>query len=325
MKNIHTINSSSCSRGNSGFAGSVLAATGGPVTANSIEALQVNMGYRCNLACKHCHVEGGPANSFEMAPETCAAVLDALESPGIKTLDITGGAPELNPGFREMATMARSLGKHVIVRSNLAIFFEPGHEGLPGFFADNRLEVIASLPCYTKANVDGIRGPGVFDKSIKAIKMLNSLGYGEGGGLALNLVYNPAGAFLPGSEQSLQKDYKRALAAIGVGFDNLYAFTNMPVGRFRRALEASGELVAYEQVLKEAFNPATLDGIMCRGSLSVAPDGRLHDCDFNQAALLPLQEGLPQYVKDFDYDILARRTISVCEHCFGCTAGSGST
>lgn len=312
-----------------GFRETVLSSTGAPLLAHAVETLQVNIGYRCNLSCRHCHVEGGPANSRVMDAATIDSVLKALESPGVKALDITGGAPELNPGFRELAASAHSLGKHTITRTNLAVFFEPGQEDLPEFFADNRLEVTASLPCYTAENVDKIRGKGVFEKSIKALRILNDLGYGlgygMGNGLLLNLVYNPAGAFLPGSQQSLEEDYKRQLQAMGVVFDRLYTFTNMPVGRFRRALETSGELSAYEGALRAAFNPDTLDGIMCRKLISVAPDGTLHDCDFNQAAGLPLSEGLPGHISEFDLGALANRPISVDEHCFGCTAGSGST
>jgi len=256
---------------------------------------------------------------------TMKAVLRALESPGVKSLDITGGAPELNPGFRGLVAEARQMDRHVITRTNLAIFFEPGQEGLPEFFADNALEVTASLPCYTETNVDAIRGRGVFQKSVRALGILNELGYGRGRGLVLNLVYNPSGAFLPGSQQALEDDYKRELKAMGIVFDRLYTFTNMPVGRFRQALEASGELGAYEQSLRAAFNPATLEGLMCRKMISVAPDGRLHDCDFNQAAGIALSEGLPGNVSGFDYDSLAVRKIGVGEHCFGCTAGAGST
>jgi len=310
---------------NAGFKETVLSSTGAPLEARTIETLQVNTGYRCNLACRHCHVEGGPANSLEMDSATIDSVLKALESPGISALDITGGAPELNPGFRELVREARRMGRHVITRTNLAVLFEPGLEDLPQFFSEQGLEVTASLPCYTEANVDGIRGKGVFQKSIKALGMLNQLGYGKGGGLLLNLVYNPAGAFLPGSQQSIEEDYKRQLKALGIVFDRLYTFTNMPIGRFRRALEASGELSAYELALRAAYNPETLEGIMCRTLISVAPDGSLHDCDFNQAAGLPLSEGVPSHISEFDHEALASRQISVGEHCFGCTAGSGST
>lgn len=308
-----------------GFADAAARSLGGPLRAKAIEVIQVNIGYRCNLSCRHCHIEAGPANSLEMDAGTREAVLRALGSPGVKALDITGGAPELNPGFRDMASRARGLGRHVITRTNLAVFFEPGQEGLAEFFAHNGLEIVASLPCYTADNVDGIRGKGVFEKSIKALSMLNGLGYGKGNGLVLNLVYNPAGAFLPGSQESLQEDYKRQLKAMGIVFDKLYTFTNIPLGRFRSAIEASGELPAYERTLRGAFNPATLESIMCRTLISVAPDGRLHDCDFNQAAGLDLGEGFPQHIRDFDYEALAGRTISVGEHCFGCAAGSGST
>ena len=309
----------------SGFRETVLSSWGSPLHARAVETLQVNIGYRCNLSCRHCHVEGGPGNPIEMDAETIGSVLRALESPGIRALDITGGAPELNPGFRELVAGARGLGKHVITRTNLAIFFEPGQEDIPEFLAGHGLEVTASLPCYTAANVDAVRGKGVFEKSVKALSMLNSLGYGKGDGLVLNLVYNPAGAFMPGSQKSLEEDYKKQLKAYDIVFDRLFTFTNMPVGRFRSALDASGELGAYQEGLRAAFNPATLDGLMCRSLMSVGPDGTLYDCDFNQAASLGLGDGLPRTISEFDLEALATRPISVDEHCFGCTAGSGST
>lgn len=303
----------------------VMDTQGSALKAASVDTLQANLGYRCNLACRHCHVEGGPANLLTMDAETRAHVLRAIEHDAIKTLDLTGGAPELNPGFRDMVTAARKLNKHVIARTNLSVFYEPGQEGLAEFYTDNSVEVIASLPCYTEPNVDAIRGQGVFNKSIRALKELNAVGYGMSRGPELNLVYNPAGAFLPGDQKALSADYKRQLGQLGVMFNRLLALTNIPVGRFKKNLVATGRLAAYEGLLRNSFNSANLEGLMCRRLLSVSPEGRLHDCDFNQAAGFELAEGLPRSIADFDLRALEGRSISVAEHCYGCTAGQGST
>jgi len=316
-----------CNPITTGFAEAAQEALGKPLTAEAINVLQVNIGYRCNLSCKHCHVKSGPSRTEEMSADNMGGILAALSHDGIRTLDITGGAPELNPGFRKLVTEARNMDKHVIVRTNLAIFFEPGQEGLADFYAENSVEVTASLPYYSAQEVDRVRGEGVFDKCIAALGQLNGLGYGTGRhDLRLNLVYNPRGAFFAPDQKELEAEFSRELEArYGLSFDTMFAFTNMPVGRFKSFLENSGQTSAYIQRLRDAYNPATLDRIMCRQLISVAPDGRLYDCDFNQAALLGLHETLPAFISEFDYDALVNRPISVDEHCFGCTAGSGST
>lgn len=307
------------------FSEAVSLASGSPMRALGLETLQANISYRCNLSCGHCHLEGGAAHTEAMGERDIGYLIKALGHKDIKTLDITGGAPEMHPSFRQLVTEARGLGKHVIVRTNLAIFFEQGYEGLPGFFNDNSVELIASMPCYSEGGVDSVRGKGVFQKSINAIRELNALGYGRGK-RALNLVYNPAGAFMPPAQEKLEADYKRHLQENhDVHFDRLFTFTNMPVGRFRRWLESSGGLVAYESMLAGAFNPATIEEVMCRHLISVAPDGTLFDCDFNQAVPLHIQSGCPSHISAFDYDALLNRPISTGPHCYGCTAGSGST
>ncbi|MEJ2255253.1 MAG: arsenosugar biosynthesis radical SAM protein ArsS [Nitrospirota bacterium] len=294
--------------------------------AAGLDILQVNLGYRCNMACKHCHVEASPQRAELMGPGTAAEVLGVLDACGIPTVDLTGGAPELNPSFRDLVEAARRRGRHVIVRSNLSIFYEGGMEDLPELYARLGVEVVASLPYYLEEGVDRVRGSGVFQKSIDALRRLNALGYGQGGGLVLNLVYNPQGAFLPPAQCRLEEDYRRALReGFGIVFDRLYTFTNMPIGRFRQFLERTGQLTAYMEKLAQAFNPATLEGLMCRRLVSVGPDGALYDCDFNQVLGLGLPEGLPRHVREFDPAGLSSRPIAVGEHCLACTAGQGST
>jgi radical SAM/Cys-rich protein len=297
-----------------------------PMTASGIEVLQVNMGYRCNMSCAHCHVGAGPARREEMKRETVESVLDVMRVNGIRVLDITGGAPELNPHFRYLVKEAGRLGCRVIVRTNLTVFFESGMDDLPEFFRDNGVELVASLPCYMGTNVDGIRGKGAFQKSIRAIKMLNDLGYGMGpSGGKLNLVYNPAGAFLPPSQEALENDYKRELGKrFGISFNSLYTFANMPVGRFRDSLVHTNNLERYMEELRAAFNPATIEGLMCRHLISIGWDGTLYDCDFNQALGFPVDDVSP-HITGFDHERLNRRRIAVSDHCYGCTAGQGST
>jgi radical SAM/Cys-rich protein len=298
-----------------------------PLAAESITVLQVNMGYQCNMACSHCHVSAGPGRTESMERSTVDAVLQVLKDSSIKTLDITGGAPELHPLFPLLVSAARKMGKRVIARTNLTVFFEEGMGGFPEFYRDHEVELIASMPCYLEVNVTATRGNGTFQKSIDALRRLNSLGYGEdSGSLSLSLVYNPAGPFLAPAQSSLEADYKRELKArYGIVFNRLFAFTNMPVGRFRDALVKSGNIGTYLDMLTSAFNPATLDRIMCRSLVSVGWDGKLYDCDFNQVLGIPVAPGAPQHVSDFDLSALARRNISVDDHCFGCTAGQGST
>lgn len=297
-----------------------------PLSAQGVTTLQVNVGYRCNLSCSHCHVEAGPARTETMDGNTVNAVLAVLSRSAIATLDVTGGAPELNLHFRRLVSSAHRLGKHVIVRTNLAVLHEPGMADLPVFYRDNRVDLVASLPCYQGKNVDDMRGNGTFAKCIASLKELNGLGYGLQDGLPLHLVYNPSGPFLPPSQGALEQDYRRELGnRYDVSFTTLYALANLPIGRFHDRLERSGELDRYRALLACAFNPATLNGIMCRTLLSVGWDGRLYDCDFNQVLGLTVGPESPAHINDFDYDALARRTICIGDHCYGCTAGHGST
>lgn len=297
-----------------------------PLKAESIEILQVNLGYKCNMACKHCHVEAGPARNELMDKKTVNAVIKALKNSPVNTLDITGGAPELNPNFNYLVERSKEAGKHVIVRSNLTIFYENGMDHLPELYREYGVEVIASLPYYMEDNVDRVRGDGTFRKSIDALRSLNRLGYGNNSGLNLNLVYNPLGAFLLSSQSSIEDEYKRELKEkYDIEFNNLYTFTNMPVGRFKNFLEKSGTLDKYMNTLTSSFNPETLDGIMCRHLVSVGWDGTLYDCDFNQVIGLKIIDGYPQSIAEFDLDELSKREIAIEDHCFGCTAGQGST
>jgi len=304
----------------------VLSVSDYPLMAHGIATLQVNVGYRCNLSCSHCHVEAGPDRKEVMDGTTIDAVLLALAENPIATLDITGGAPEFNPDFRKLVRSARDLGKRVIVRTNLAIFHEPGMSGLPAFYRDQTVELIASLPCYQQDNVDLMRGNGTFSRCITSLRRLNALGYGAGGGLALHLVYNPAGPFLPPHQAALEQDYRRVLRdAYGISFTSLYAIANMPIGRFRDWLVRSNDLDRYRGLLSSSFNPATLEGVMCRTLLSVGWDGRLYDCDFNQILGMTVEPSAPGHIHSFSYEPLAKRTIRVADHCYGCTAGHGST
>jgi radical SAM/Cys-rich protein len=297
-----------------------------PLKAGGIDILQVNLGYKCNMSCKHCHVEAGPTRSEIMDAGTVNTIIDVLKKNDIKTVDITGGAPELNHGFTGLVQKCREIGKHVIVRSNLTIFYENGMNGLSEFYRENGVEVIASLPYYLEDNVDRVRGSGTFNKSIDALKTLNGLGYGNNSGLNLNIVYNPQGAFLSSSQSSIEVEYKKELMDNhGIEFNNLYTFTNMPIGRFKDFLMKSGNFEKYMTSLSSAFNPETVDGIMCRHLISVAWDGTLYDCDFNQIIGLHVPDRYPQTIFDFDFDALSNRDIAIDDHCYGCTAGQGST
>lgn len=309
------------------FAGALRTSGRFPLCAEGIDILQVNLGCRCNLACKHCHVQAGPLRTEMMAMADIESVIHALENSPIRTLDLTGGAPELHPGFRLLVTGARAIACHVMVRSNLAVFFEPGQANLPSFYRDNSVEIIASLPYFRAANVDSVRGEGVFELCLKALRMLNEHGYGQGDGkLKIHLVHNPRGAFLPPSQEPLAVLYRKELLEnFGVRFNQLYTLANMPLGRFKNFLVRSGGYETYMEKLQQAFNPATLDGVMCRRLVSVGWNGTLADCDFNLVAGLPVQDDNPKHIRDFDYEALSRRQIVVSEHCFGCTAGQGST
>ena len=298
-----------------------------PPTATGIEVLQVNVGKLCNQTCRHCHVDAGPDRRESMSREIVDLCLDVLRRTDIPTLDITGGAPELNPHFRHLVAEASALSRRVIDRCNLTILLAPGFDDLPEFLATHRVEIVASLPCYLEANTDRQRGDGVFRKSIEALRRLNALGYGQpGSGLLLTLVYNPVGPTLPPPQEPLEAVYRRELRArYGVEFTRLYTITNMPISRFLDDLLTSGRLEEYMTRLIEAFNPATVDGLMCRTMLSVDWTGRLFDCDFNQMLDVPVDESVPPHIREFDRGLLALRRIVTGRHCFGCTAGAGSS
>jgi radical SAM/Cys-rich protein len=294
---------------------------------DTVRTLQVNLGKLCNQACKHCHVDAGPARTEIMSRQTVEQVADAVAKHRVPTLDITGGAPELNPSFRFLVSAARSAGAHVIVRHNLTVLFEPGQGDLPQFFAEQRVEVVSSLPYYLSAQTDAQRGGGVFEKSIEAMRRLNAVGFGrDDSGLTLNLVFNPVGAYLPPSQGAIQADFKRELSSrYGVVFNELFTITNMPISRFLDYLRRTGNVERYMQKLVDAFNPATVDGLMCRTLVSVDWQGRLFDCDFNQMVDLGVASDLPQSISDFDPDSFRSRRIVTADHCYGCTAGSGSS
>jgi radical SAM/Cys-rich protein len=292
-----------------------------------IETLQVNVGKLCNQACKHCHVDASPKRTEIMARETVEACLDVLRKYKIPLLDITGGAPEMIPDFRYFVTEAGKTGTKIIVRHNLTVMFEPMQEDLPEFFANNRVEVVSSLPYFLAQQTDAQRGTGVFDKSIEAIKRLNSVGYGiENTNLILNLVYNPVGAFLPPPQAAIEADFKREMKArYNLFFNNLYTITNMPIARFLDYLRRSGNEEKYMQKLVQSFNPLVVMGLMCRNTLNVDWTGKLFDCDFNQMLELPVSDEAPQTIFDFVPEKLSGREIKTAAHCFGCTAGAGSS
>lgn len=304
-----------------------LASHGLELRATSVVTLQVNVGKLCNQACKHCHVDASPKRTEIMPRETVEQVLAALRRFRIPTLDLTGGAPELNPSFRWFVTEARALGTHVMVRHNLTVMFEPGQEDLPEFFRAHQIEVISSLPYFQEQQTDAQRGNGVFTKSIEAIRRLNAVGYGvDGSGLHLNLVYNPVGAFLPPAQSAIEADFKRELLSrYGLTFNQLYTITNMPIKRFLEYLRRSGNEERYLRKLVEAFNPNAVAGVMCRRLVSVDWTGKLYDCDFNQMLELGVAENAPQTIAEFDPIKLAQRRIVTGVHCFGCTAGAGSS
>jgi len=295
----------------------------------AVETLQVNLGYRCNQSCLHCHVNAGPNRSETMSRETIADVLAFIGVAGVRKLDLTGGAPELNPHFRELVLRARELGVHVMDRCNLTILEEPGQEGLAEFLAHQRVEVIASLPCYQEDNVDRQRGKGVFAGSLRGIAQLNALGYGaQGSGLELNLVYNPQGPSLPPPQDALEAEYKRILAdAYGLRFNRLYTLANMPIQRFGSTLVSKSGVDEYMALLKGAHRDENLDGVMCRSLLSIDWQGAVYDCDFNQMLGLPLVvDGRARtQLSDLIGRELAGNAIVVRDHCYGCTAGQGSS
>lgn len=299
-----------------------------PLQPTKLEIFQVNLGKMCNQTCRHCHVDAGPDRKEIMTRETMEQCLAVLRiNPSLRVVDMTGGAPELNPGFREFAASVRSLGRHVIVRCNLTIIVSNRKfYDLPEFFRDNQIEVISSLPFYSKERTDRQRGEGVFESSLRALKMLNEVGYGdETSGLLLNLVYNPAGAFLPPEQSSLERQFKKELMnKHGIKFNNLYTITNMPISRYLDYLLESGNYEDYMIRLTEAYNPAAAANVMCRNTISVGWNGFLYDCDFNQMLGLKVNAS-STHISDFNSDELNGRKIVIGQHCFGCTAGSGSS
>lgn len=297
-----------------------------PIVRGRLDTLQVNLGYRCNQACSHCHVDAGPNRPEAMDRDTVERVLAFIRRRGIATLDVTGGAPELNEHFRHLVCRARDAGVHVIDRCNLTVLEEPGQDDLAAFLAAEGVHVVASLPCYTGENVDRQRGRGVFAGSLRGVARLNALGYGDpGSGLELDFVYNPVGAFLPGDPAALENDYRRELARYDVRFNRLLTITNMPIARFRHELERRGELDDYLALLAGAYVEDNLRGVMCRTLLSVDWQGYVYDCDFNQMLGLPAGGRGPVHLNDLLAAELEGRPIAVGEHCYGCTAGRGSS
>jgi len=297
-----------------------------PLRPAPLEVLQINVGKLCNQTCRHCHVDAGPDRREVMSDAVADACLRVFETSRIPTLDITGGAPELHPRFRDLVSHAAGLGRTVMDRCNLTILTLPAFEDLPAFLARHRVEVVASLPSPSRKQTDAQRGDGVFERSIAALKLLNAQGYGADPALRLNLVTNPVGAFLPGNQATLESDWKQTLQRLhGIVFDRLYTITNMPISRFLEYLEDSGNLDHYMERLVRAYNPAAASAVMCRNTLSVGWDGSLYDCDFNQMLEMPVAPGAPRTIFEFDAAALASRSIVTGPHCFGCTAGAGSS
>lgn len=290
-----------------------------------LATLQVNLGYLCNQTCVHCHVNAGPTRKELMTDDNLALIPEVIVQQGINTLDLTGGAPEMNPGFRQLVERVRQLGTKVIDRCNLTILLAPGYETLAEFLALHKVEIIASMPCYSATNVDKQRGDGVFDKSIQALQMLNGLGYGHCDELQLNLVYNPLGPQLPPEQSRLEQDYKRELMAhFGIVFNRLFTLTNMPIKRFGSMLISKNQFADYMQLLKNSYRPQNLDGLMCLDTVSVDWQGRLYDCDFNQQLETPVC-GEYRHLRDLLAGDMAGSGIRVADHCYGCTAGQGSS
>jgi radical SAM/Cys-rich protein len=300
-----------------------------PIRRGALQTLQVNVGYRCNQSCVHCHVNAGPNRTEEMDAATTDVVLEFLEKRRIATLDITGGAPELNANFRRMVSAARDMGVKVMDRHNLTVQEQPGQEDLANFLAANQVEVVASMPCYLEDNVDKQRGKGVYDGSIRALQRLNALGYGhEGSGLTLNLVYNPLGPSLPPPQAELEAEYKRSLGErFGIVFNSLFTLANMPIQRFGAILLSQGQFEGYLDALLHAHRKENLDGVMCRSLLSVDYRGYVYDCDFNQMVDLPLTRGGRErmHLSQLLDEDMSDNPIRVAGHCFGCTAGQGSS
>lgn len=302
---------------------------GNGLRRRAVDVLQVNLGRYCNLACIHCHVEAGPTRTEMMSRENVDAVLRLLANTSIPTLDITGGAPELHDDFDYLVESARRLGRHVMDRCNLTVIFEPGKDYLPEFFRRHRVELVCSLPCYSIENVDKQRGKGTFDGSIRALQNFNELGYGKPeSGLTMNLVYNPVGPHLPPPQENLEQDYKRILRAeFGIEFNRLFCLTNTPITRYATHLKLRGEYDLYMALLETNFNASTVDQVMCRNLISIGWDGWVYDCDFNQMLDLPIAngDGNRLHISSLTLDQLAKPAITIGDHCYACTAGSGSS
>ena len=299
-----------------------------PIRRNKLAVLQVNLGYLCNLSCTHCHVNAGPTRTEQMDRDTVELVLEFARSAKLKVLDLTGGAPEMNPHFRMLVVEARKLGMEVIDRCNLMILLEPGHEDLAEFMASEKVTITASLPCYLEQNVEKQRGKGIYTGSIEALQRLNALGYGHDPALQLNLVYNPADLHLPPPQSGLEADYKRVLMEDhGIVFNQLFTLTNMPISRFGGMLLAKGVYEEYMKLLKDNFSESNLDGLMCRSHLSVDYRGHVYDCDFNQMLKMPLLASTSSrpHLRDLLECDLEGGAIAIGEHCYGCTAGQGSS
>ncbi len=295
--------------------------------AEGVNTLQVNLGWRCNQACRHCHLAAGPDRPEQMGLASVEAIIAAVARWSIPVVDLTGGSPEINPHFEYLVQRLSQQGAHLLVRCNLTVLLEEGYEHLPEFLRDHEVELVCSLPYFQEEMVDRLRGPGVFRKSLEALRRLNRLGYGLGDAdLKLHLMYNPAGAYLPPEQRSLEDRFHLELQhRHGIYFNQLYTLLNMPIGRFKEYLDKSSNYERYMNKLAAGFNPATVNGLMCRNLLSVSWEGRLFDCDFNQALDLPLAEDLPQTIWDFDLPSLENRPINLGDHCYGCTAGGGSS
>jgi radical SAM/Cys-rich protein len=300
--------------------------TGGGLHSRQIEILQINLGLRCNQQCLHCHLDASPHRTEMMEWPVMELALHAAANSGCRLVDLTGGAPELNPNFCRFIEALRKNGHAVQVRTNLTVLLEPGMDKIPEFFREHNIRLVASLPCYLEENVSAQRGKGVYEKSITAIRQLNTLGYGKNPELPLSLVYNPGGPFLPPPQSVLEADYRREMdLRFGIGFTHLLTITNMPLGRFQIELGRKNQEQKYLQLLRKSFNPQTVDGLMCRYQISIGWDGTLYDCDFNLALGLPVNHGAPDQIKSFRLSDLSLRRIVTGEHCYGCTAGAGSS
>jgi len=300
--------------------------SGSVLNARDVTTIQVNVGLLCTNSCMHCHLEASPVRTEMMGWETMQLVVGVADKVRPKIVDITGGAPELNPLLSKFINALRKGNHTVQVRTNLAVLLQPKMIEMMTSYRNAGVRLVASLPCYTKTNVDAQRGIGVYEKSVEALKRLNAIGYGSDVGLKLDLVYNPGGAFLPGEQSSLESDYREHLhKEHGIVFSNLRTITNMPIGRFQNWLRQQNQYEEYRQLLRDSFNPETLDGLMCRHQIEVAWDGRVYDCDFNLALRAPVNNGVSTHVRDFDVDAYSKRRIVTGEYCFGCTAGHGSS